>query len=149
MRDLLSNIQLKRVISPVTGASSDAAQVGAIIDRQGYDSLGFLIATGTIADAGATFAVLVEHGDVSNLSDAAAVPDSDLIAQDPTSATAPEAQAAFTEASDDQVRKIGYIGSKRYVRLTVTPTGNAAGWGIGAVAVLANAEQKHVVQAAA
>lgn len=149
MRDGISNIQVKRAISSISGAGDDVPIVSEIIDTQGHDSLSFLINTGVLADANATFAVLVEEGDVSNLSDAAAVADADLVKQDPSSATAPEAQAAFIFSDDNEVRKIGYIGSKRYVRMTITPSGNTGAWPIGVVAVLGNAEHKPVVQAAA
>lgn len=146
MRDNISNIQLKRAISPVSVADN-TAQVSQIIDRQGFDSLGFLIATGSLADADATFTVLVEEGDAANLSDAAAVADADLVSQ--TSGTAPETAASFTFAADDQVRKIGYIGSKRYVRLTITPAANASAAVLCAVAILSRAEHKPVIQGTA
>jgi len=147
MRDIISNMQVKRAISPVSGAGSDAAQVSQIIDTQGYNSVGFLIATGSLADVDATFTVLVEDGDDSGLSDAAAVADAGLVSQ--TLGTAPEAAAGFTFAADDNVRKIGYIGAKRYVRLTITPASNTGAWLIAAVAVLGNPEHAPVIQAAA
>lgn len=146
MRDSISNMQVKRAISPAS-VSDNTAQVSQIIDRQGYDSLAFLIATGSLADADATFTVLVEEGDAANLSDAAAVADADMVSQ--TSGTAPETAASFTFAADDQVRKIGYIGSKRYVRLTITPASNASAAVLAAVAVLGNPEHAPVVQATA
>ena len=34
------------------------------------------------------------------------------------------AGASFTFSDDNKIAKIGYIGSKRYVRLTVTPSNN-------------------------
>ena len=74
MKDLHNSIDVKRCISPVS-VSDNTAQVGQIIDRKGYDSVTFLIATGSIADADATFTVLLEEGDAANLSDAAAVAD--------------------------------------------------------------------------
>ena len=134
MRDAVSRTQVKRVISPAAGAGDNTAQVGQIIDHQGYDAATYVIATGTIADADATFTVLLEEGDVSNLSDAAAVADADMVSQ--TLGTAPETAAAFDFSKDDQVRKLGYIGSKRYTRLTITPAANTGTWGIGAVCVL-------------
>ena len=36
-------------------------------------------------------------------------------------------EASFTFGDDNETRKIGYIGDKRYVRLTITPTGNDSG----------------------
>lgn len=146
MRDFANNVQVKRVLSPVS-VSDDTAQVGEIIDRLGYDSLTYVIATGSIADANATFAVLLEHGDAANLSDAAAVADADMISQ--TSGTPPETAAAFQFDDDNEVRKIGYIGNKRYTRLTITPTGNGSAALLSAVAVLAHPHSAPVTQAAA
>lgn len=148
MRDSISNWQVKRAISPVSVADT-TAQVSQIIDRQGYDSLAFLILTGSIADADATFTVLVEDGDNSALSDAAAVADANLISQDTTSASTPEALAGFQFDDDNEVRKIGYRGDKRYVRLTITPVANASAAVLAAVAVLSRGELKPVIQAAA
>lgn len=143
MRDLTNNILVKRAISPVVVSDTTAA-VSQIIDTRGFDSLTFIIATGTLADADATFAVLVEDGNDSGLSDNAAVADAELISQ--TSGTAPETAAAFTFADDDEVRKIGYIGAKRYVRLTITPAANSGSAPIAAVAVLGHAAISPVTQ---
>ena len=127
MQDLHNNVHIKRVLSPVSVADT-TAQVGEIIDRQGYDSLEYVIATGSIADADATFTVLLEEGDVANLSDAAAVTDADLLGT--------EALAAFQFDDDNEVRKLGYKGHKRYTRLTITPVANASAAVLSAVALL-------------
>ncbi len=60
--------------------------------------------------------------------DAAAVADTNLLGT--------EALAGFTFADDDEVRKIGYMGHKRYVRLTITPASNTGAWDIAALALL-------------
>ena len=127
MKDLHNNIHPKLVIAPQVGAD-DTPLVGAIIDRQGYDSLEYVIATGTLADADATFTVLLEEGDAANLSDAAAVADADLLGT--------EALASFTFADDSKVFKLGYKGHKRYTRLTITPANNLGNAPLSAVAVL-------------
>lgn len=129
MRDLHNNINPKRCISPVSVADT-TAQVGEIIDKQGFNSLEYLIATGTLSDADATFTVLLEDGDDSGLSDAAAVTDANLIGT--------EALASFLFSDDDSCFKLGYIGNKRYTRLTITPAANASAAVICAVAVLGN-----------
>jgi hypothetical protein len=108
--------------------SDDTPEVGAIIDRQGFDGLTYVIATGTLADVDATFTILLEEGDDSGLSDAAAVADADLLGT--------EALAAFTFTNDDATRKLGYLGSKRYTRLTITPAANTGSAPISAVAIL-------------
>lgn len=127
MQDLMNNIHPVIAIAPQV-AGDDAALVGAIIDRQGFDALAFIIAAGTLADPDATFAVLVEHGDQSDLSDAAAVPDTELLGT--------EALAGFGADDDDETRKIGYRGARRYVRLTVSPSGNTASAPLAALAIL-------------
>ena len=119
MQDLHNNIHLKRGISPAAVADNTPF-VSQIADLAGYDAAEFAILTGALADADATFTTLVEHGDAANLSDAAAVPDDQLLGL--------ETQASFLFSDDDKVFKIGLRTSKRYARVTITPaanTGNA------------------------
>lgn len=120
MRDYMNGIDVRRAISPQAARTDNTAIVSQVIDVAGYQGLVFAINIGVNTDTNATFEVLVEHGDAANLSDAAAVPDAKL--------TGTEALAGFTAADDDnKVRKIGYVGNKRYVRLTITPSGNDSG----------------------
>lgn len=127
MRDLMNSVHPIRAISPVS-VSDNTAQVSQVIDTQGYDSLTFVILTGSLADADATFTALVEHDDASGFGTAAAVPDEQLVGT--------EALAGFQFDDDNETRKIGYRGSKRYVRLTVTPANNASAALVAAVALL-------------
>lgn len=120
LRDMTNNLGIARGISPAAAVTDNTAFVSQILDMQGKNAAAFLTLIGALADADATFTTLVEHGDAANLSDAAAVPDDQL--------NLTEASASFDFADDDQVRKIGYRGDKRYVRVTITPaanTGNA------------------------
>ena len=128
MRDLMSNIHPVSAIPLGPAVTDNSPFVGMVVDRRGFGSLVFVIHAGTLTTAGATFTPLVEHGDAADLSDAAAVPD-DLL-------SGSEAMAGFTGANDGVVRKVGYVGGKRYVRLTVTPSGNGAAASLSAMAVL-------------
>ena len=128
MRDLFNNIHPLRAISPAAATTDNTAWVSQIIDTKGFDSLTFLLLAGSLADADATFTVLVEDGDDSGLSDAAAVADDFLLGT--------EALAGFTFADDNETRKIGYVGPKRYVRLTVTPANNTGNAFVTAIALL-------------
>lgn len=134
MRDLMNSVHPLRAISPVAAGTDNTPIVSQIIDRKGYDSLTFLILTGANTDADATFTVLVEDGDDSDLvDDGAAVADDQLVGT--------EALASFTFADDNETRKIGYLGDKRYVRLTITPANNAAGnIFVSAIALLGHPE---------
>lgn len=133
-KDLHNRVYPKTLFPPIAAqTNSNTARVSNIIDTAGYESLELVLINGTNTDANATFAVLVEDGDNSALSDNAAVDDAHLLGT--------EALAAFTFANDDICRKIGYLGTKRYVRVTVTPTGNDAGdWFMAGVALLGHAK---------
>ncbi len=118
-RDIHNNLHFVPLITPVAARTDNTAIVSAIIDTSGYEGVELVLVTGANTDVNATFAVLVEDGDNSGLSDNVAVADSFLIGTG--------AGASFTFADDGECRKIGYIGSKRYVRMTVTPSGNDSG----------------------
>jgi hypothetical protein len=120
MRDLANLLDFKRGLSPKAAGTDNTAYVSEILDTKGLSGTLFAILLGANTDTNATFAVLVEDGDDSGLSDHAAVDDAFL--------TGTEALAGFTAADDDnKVRKIGYVGPKRYVRVTITPSGNDSG----------------------
>lgn len=134
MRDGLSNKRIRPLIAPAAAVTDNTATVSSIIDCQGYDKVTLAFVTGTNADADATVTALLEEGDASNLSDAAAVADADMVSM--TNGTAPEAAASYTFADDGESRAIGYIGSKRYIRLTLTPANNTGNHFVAGVAIL-------------
>jgi hypothetical protein len=120
MRDLHNNIHAVRAISPAAAVTDNTAIVSQIADRKGFDSLELVLITGNDTDTDATFTVLIEESDASDMTGAVAVDDIDLLGT--------EALASYTFADDNEPRKIGYVGNKRYVRATITPannTGNA------------------------
>jgi hypothetical protein len=119
MRDQLNHIHVLRAISPAVAGTDNTPYVSQIIDRKGFDALTFLINIGANTDADVSFTVLIEDGDAANLSDAAAVADEQLVGT--------EVLASFNYADDNETRKIGYVGDKRYVRMTITPAANGAG----------------------
>jgi hypothetical protein len=130
-KDLHNKLHFVPLITPVAARTDNTAIVSAIIDTAGYESVELALVTGANTDTNATFAVLVEDGDNSGLSDNAAVADTFLLGT--------EAGAGFTFADDGECRKIGYVGGKRYVRMIVTPSGNDSGnIFLAGVAVLGN-----------
>ena len=116
LRDISNNIDLKRAISPVSVADN-TAQVSQVLDTRDYGAVMLALAIGSFADADATAAVLIEESDVSG-SGYTAVADEYL--------NGTEALAGFQFDDDNECRKIGYTGNKRYVRATVTPANNAS-----------------------
>lgn len=131
MRDQASNLKVARDISPLTQTNADTAIVGQIVDGAGFESVTRFIAYGNITDANVTLVTLLEEGDDAALADAAAVADADMVGT--------EVGVTPLLSNDNTQYKLGYIGSKRYTRLTVTPTGNDAGAiSVSSVAVLGN-----------
>lgn len=134
MKDLHNNIHPRRGISPAAAVTNNTAFVSQIVDTQGHESCEFILLTGSIADVDATFTVLFEDGDAANLSDAAAVADTELLGT--------EALATPLFSDDDSVFKIGYAGGKRYCRVTVTPAANTGNIFMNGVWILGNARSK-------
>lgn len=129
--DVHNRAEFKNALNVTRQTNSSTAIVGNIIDTAGYDGVEFAIIVGNLTDADATVAITMEEGNASNLSDAAAVAAADRIGSLPSFAAASE---------DHAVKKVGYKGSKRYVRITATPTSNDAGnVDIAAIATLTGA----------
>lgn len=134
-KDIHNSLHFVPLITPVAARTDNTAIVSAVIDTAGYESVELALVTGANTDANATFAVLVEDDDASGFGTAAAVDDKFLLGT--------EAGASFTFADDGECRKIGYVGGKRYVRMTVTPSGNDSGnIFLAGVAVLGNSRSK-------
>ena len=91
---------------------------GDWIDMLGWKSVTFSVGTGTVTDAGTAsgFSFQVEEGDDTTDAGATAVADADLVGT--------EAALTVTSNNDDNkmIGSIGYIGSKRYVRMTAVGT---------------------------
>jgi hypothetical protein len=135
MRDMLNNVHPLSAIPPIAARTDNTAIVSSIIDTKGYDSLTWLIVTGTNTDVNATFAVTMDESDDSGMSGSNAVAAADIVGT--------YALAGFNFADDNETRKIGYGGSKRYVRLTITPSGNDSGnIFLAAIALLGHPAQR-------
>ena len=117
MRDITNGLDLKRAVSPQAARTDNTAIVSSVADLKGYDGCMLAINIGANTDANATFAVLIEDSDDN--SSYSAVADEYL--------NGTEALAGFQFDDDNELRKIGYTGIKRYVRATITPSGNDSG----------------------
>lgn len=100
--------------------STDTTTAGFIIDTKDFDN-GFMFTFAASAWTDGTYVPLLEEGDAANLSDAAAVPDANLIGT--------EAGATLTAATVDGavLGSIGAFGTKRYLRLSFVSTSTATG----------------------
>lgn len=117
--DLHHDVKYSRALSPVAAGTDNTPYVSQILDTANFANNELVIAIGANTDANATFTVLLEEGDESTLSDNSAVADADMLGT--------EALASFDYGDDNETRKLGYIGAKRYIRATITPSGNDSG----------------------
>lgn len=136
MRDTYNNLKVQPVINPKSENGTTALE-GAVIDRAGYESVLFVIQSGVL-DNDATFTTLLEESDNSDMSGGNAVSDDDLLGT--------EALASFAGTDDNKAKKLGYIGTKRYLKLTVTPATNDSASFLSACAVLGHAQLQKVGQ---
>lgn len=132
-KDLHSHIGLVVALAVATVADN-TVQTGDAVDLQGFESCEFAVVAGSLADADATFAVKLQHGALADGSDMADVDADDLLGDAP----------AFTFADDDTVQKVGYRGTKRYVRVVITPAGNAGNATFAALAIRSHAREQPV-----
>lgn len=112
MKDLYHDYVVEHSIYPADHAAAKGGD--AIIDLQGFEGALVICYSGLLT-TDTVFAL--EHGDESDLSDAADVPDSDLLGSEPT----------LLAATDNEVETFGYIGSKRYLRVKTTAGAGIAG----------------------
>lgn len=129
--ELHTKLKYLPAVDPAAIIAGNATKTGNTIDRQGFKDLEFLVISGVITDS--TFTTTVYEGDASNMSDEAAVADADLIPE-----TGAETGVLVEAADDSKVQKIGYRGSKRYVRIKIVQSGATTGGFVCAVAVQGN-----------
>lgn len=107
----------------VAAIITDTTTVGNIIDTKDFEGLEFYAFLGDWTDG--AFALILEDGDDSGLSDAATVSADNTIG------------VAASLGADNALTRIGYGGKKRFVRASIVSTSTSSGSdGVGAVAVL-------------
>ena len=126
--DLFSNIK-KMVGLNIQTIATDTTTVGNIVDLKNWGSCVVGIDMGTLTDG--DYVLLLEDGDNASLTDAAVVTDANL--------RGTEAGASFTaDSDDDKTSKLGYIGKKRYVRMSIVSTSTSSGAVLGGYVLLGN-----------
>lgn len=121
MRDLHNNLDGAAALTPRSVAANGTIN-GSTVDVQGYNSVEFLVAAGTITDG--THAVNVQDSD-----DGSTWADADA-------ASILGAEPSFAATDDNLVKQVGYVGPKRYCRIQLVSSGVTSGGLFGAVATL-------------
>lgn len=109
-KDIYSNTGLALALSPAVQA---AAVNGPAVDLKDFASALVAVNTGAIVGAG-DFGVKLQHSDTSTGGDFVDVPAADVQSNSPATLAA------------DTSYKLGYAGSKRYLRLAVTKAGGTS-----------------------
>ena len=121
MQDLHNNIGVENGFTAAV-INSDTTTAGAIIDLDGVQAVEWVMEATAYTDG--TYTPLIEDGEDSGLSDAAAVADAQLLGT--------EAGAALAAAG---LSRIGYVGGKRYARLSWVSTATTTGATLNATVV--------------
>ncbi|MGR3179841.1 MAG: hypothetical protein ACUZ8E_17515 [Candidatus Anammoxibacter sp.] len=122
--DLHNKVKVLNALDSQTIAT-DTTTNGEIIDTAAFHALEFILKSGAVADG--DFTVALQHGDDSGLSDAATVAAADLLGS-----------IVFLAADDDAAKRIGYIGKKRFVRMTIVSDNTSSGGVFSGVALQGN-----------
>ena len=130
-RDPLTQYEFHLMLQSDERTPGNAAFTSAPVDVADCDSAAALIQLGVIADPDATFAVKLQESDQANAGFA------DVSADQILEITSPN----FRFDDDGGVRAIGYLGTKKYIRLSIQPANNAGAVNIAATAVLTKIRQ--------
>lgn len=125
----ITTLQKPEIALNVQAITTNTTTVGNVIDTAGFGAgINFIFFTGARTDG--TLTPAITECDTSGGS-YTAVADEYLVKQDPASSTAPEAQAVLAVAN--AVSKIGYVGTKRYVKASYVSTSITSGLTAGAL----------------
>ena len=131
--DLHNNAkQVLAIIPAAIGAN--ATKTGAIIDRQGYGGVEFLVSYGSVTTTGSIVTLVMKEGDVTGT--LTSVADADLLGTEALASLLAGARAAGT--GKEVSKRVGYKGTKRYVQLSAVQTGVTSVGCVSSTAVLFN-----------
>lgn len=124
---------VKQVLAIIPAAiGANATKTGAIIDRQGYGGVEFIVSYGSVTTTGSIVTLVLKEGDVTGT--LTSVADADLIGTEALASLAAGARAAGT--GKEVTKRLGYKGLKRYVQLSAVQTGVTSVGCISAEALL-------------
>lgn len=120
MRDLHNKTSVANAFSAATIATNTTTD-GVTVDCQGYDAVELIARVGAYTDG--AYALSIKESDASG-SGFAAAPASSILG------------ASQSLSAANTVAKLGYIGTKRYIRLSIVSTGTTSGASLSGVALL-------------
>ena len=147
-RSTYSDILPVRLLQAQT-ISAAALNTGDV-DTQSFDSVQVMVDFGEIAEMGASpegaaqIAIKLEHADDDGTGAAGAYANVAVSDVDSDGTHTVVAGVVTTPTSDLAPVRFSYIGSRRFIRVTLTPTGLATGGPVGVWALKSHAHQTPV-----
>ena len=132
IRDLHSNIRTKTTISPLA-IGANATKTGLVVDRQGYGGVEFIASYGAVTTTGTVVTIVIKDGDATGTMTSVA---DDYLLGTEALASLPAATPRTAGTTKEVTKRIGYIGTKRYVQALAVQTGVTSVGVVGVAAVL-------------
>ncbi len=127
-RDFANSLSLVPMLQP--GISTFTTDTDSLaIDVRDSRSASIMLQAGNLPDADGTFDVQLMEGDTDTVSSHTLVKDSDMT-------VLTQAQLDYDHTDDRVAKLFGYIGTKRYISLEITPTNNTSSAYFSAMCIL-------------
>lgn len=130
--DLHDNVKQTLAIIPAA-IGANATKTGAIIDRQGYGGVEFIVNYGSVTTTGTVVTLVMKEGDVTGT--LTSVADADMLGTE-TLASLLAATPRTAGTTKEVAKRVGYKGTKRYVQLIAVQTGATSVGCVSATAIL-------------
>ena len=130
--DLHDNVKQTLAIIPAA-IGANATKTGAIIDRQGYGGVEFIVNYGSVTTTGTVVTLVMKEGDVTGT--LTSVADADMLGTE-TLASLLAATPRTAGTTKEVAKRVGYKGTKRYVQLSAVQTGVTSVGCVSATAIL-------------
>ncbi len=137
MRDLHNNVDPVRCIAAQTITQGGGAIVSGNVDLQFFNSAELIVEFGDIDEmggspvGGAQIAVKLEHADDDGTGSPATY--ADVVLADVLGPATVTSGVVATPTTDVAPITVGYVGDKRFLRVTLTPTGLTNGGPVTAI----------------
>lgn len=144
MKDLHSQISVIRAINPQAVGTTGIANgsLSAIIDRKGYHSVEFIVSHGSGGASVADTTNVVIYEAAATGDTFTSVADADLIGTE-AAVGVPAENPRTSGVGKNKTGRIGYRGTKRYLKIRIYGVGHATGL-VAAQCILGNPELKPV-----
>ena len=134
MNDLHNHPRVVTAIVPAA-IGANGTKTGLVVDRQGYGGVEWVVSYGSVTTTGTVVTVVAFEGDVTGT--LTSIADTALLGTEAL-ASLPAATPRTAGTTKEVVKRLGYVGNKRYVRLNAVQTGVTSVGVVGAAAVLHN-----------